>query len=294
MHPLHETSSQVTGPDTDRLLETYHGHPADARRVLQVLSVICQPVNQTRLQQVLYLLGWTAQHGQSLSRSTVAPLCALLQDEGLILRERDQLRCHPDIIEVPAREAVDDGVFGEIARATQQVIQLPTRSAATRGGFVELRRLRIALYQNQDQEVLRQLGLDRAPYEPAAYSDIAMLIRVCTRPLDPPWFDRLPDAIKFQVLSALLTWSARFLHEQNRAYGLMEGSFPALATEHRTAAYALVEQRLHRGRWEGVEALLNGDDSARALTLLGWLRFLQGEHGMAIEYFEAAIEDTAA
>ena len=40
----------------------------DERRILRVLSVVCEPVGQTSLQQVLDALQWRAQSGAPLSR----------------------------------------------------------------------------------------------------------------------------------------------------------------------------------------------------------------------------------
>jgi tetratricopeptide (TPR) repeat protein len=116
------------------------------------------------------------------------------------------------------------------------------------------------------------------------------LIRICTRPLEPEWIERLSDPLKVQVLAPLLADAALRLDEQDAAYRLMEQYFPPLAAKHPEVAYALAEQRLLRGRLEGIEALLAKDDSARALALLGWLRFLQGAGDSALACFEAALK----
>ncbi len=50
-----------------RLLEAYRRYPEAQRRILQVLSVVYQPINQTRLQKILRQLNWQAADGQPLA-----------------------------------------------------------------------------------------------------------------------------------------------------------------------------------------------------------------------------------
>jgi len=288
----YETHSHISGPGAERLIEAYRGLLPDERRILQVISVICQPATQTQVQKVLRHLGWKDPDGRPLSELMALPLREHLLGEGLIFREQALIRCHPDLLEVPAREAAGEGSFGGIARAADRAIPLPERGHWVQDPYVDLRRLRLALYQGRHREVLRQLGRDREPYEPADYSQNSLLIRACVRPLDTAFFDCLHEMIRFQVLASLLPWAARYLQEETAAYELMERHFPALIEEHRAAAHALAEQHLWRGHLAGVEELLTRDDSDRALVLLGWLRFLQGEYETAIGCFEAAIRET--
>jgi hypothetical protein len=44
--------------DVKERLDTYRTHPQAERRILQILSVIYTPINQTNLQKVLHGLHW--------------------------------------------------------------------------------------------------------------------------------------------------------------------------------------------------------------------------------------------
>lgn len=303
MNSLQEISSHISGPDTERLLAVYRTCTPDERRILALLSVICQPVTQAAMEKVLHQLGWRGTDGEPLSESLSREPLRRLSETGLVLRERNLLRCHPDILEVPARELATAGAFGDVAAAVYQVIP-PSTSPLDSWSVTELAGLcglRSALYEGRTRELLRLWGLDKEPLEPADYHRAAKLIRVCMRPFDAAWFARLDPEIRFRVLASLLAWCARFLQPDELAYRLFEDDFPSLAGIHRGAPLVLIEQRLHRGRVEEAAALLAehatgdatgcaiGDAIGHALALTGWLRFIEGEYGKAIAAFESAL-----
>jgi hypothetical protein len=215
-------------------------------------------------------------------------------DEGLISYERNLLQCHPDIVEVLTRETVADGAFDEIVEVVDRVIPVPKYRYASyyydRNREPELRELRVALYRGEDKEVLNLLEIDDRADLLLEYPTVKPLIQICTRPLNPQWFDRLPEPIKFHVLAPTLTEAAFHLEDQREAYELMEKYFPSMVSRRRTAGYILAEQRLLRGRVEGVEGFLANDDSARSLALIGWLRFLQARNEESIDCFQAALK----
>jgi superfamily II DNA or RNA helicase len=280
--------------DVKERLDTYRAHPAAERRILQILSVIYAPINQTNLQKVLHVLQWKDPQGVSLERLMTKPLRERLVGEGLIAYERNLLQCHPDIVEVLTRETVEEGVFDEIVEVAERVLPVPRHRYASyyyeRDREPELRELRVALYRGEDKEVLNRLEIDDRADWLLDYHTAKPLIQICTRPLDPQWFDRFSEPIKFHVLGPLLTEAAFRLEDQREAYELMEKYFPAMVSRRRAAGYILAEQRLFRGRLDGVEELLANDDSARSLALIGWLRFLQARNEESIACFEAALK----
>ncbi len=279
-------------PDIRALLDAYRAHSSAERTILQVISVICPAVNQTRLQQILRALKWTDDEDRPLAELMAKPLRERLLKEGLLIRGNNRLECHPALLDVLTREAVKGQIFEPVAAVAKQAAKPSPgwRSGYERDEEGEWCRLRTALYGGRYQEVLGHLGAREAPYQPLSYKKAEPLLRICAHPLDPEWIERLSDPLKVQVLAPLLANAALRLDEQNLAYRLMEQYFPPLAAKQREVACALAEQRLLRGRLEGVEALLTGDDSAPALALLGWLRFLQGDGGSALGCFEAALK----
>jgi hypothetical protein len=78
----------------------------DEQRILRVLSVICEPVGQAALQQVLDALGWHDRDGAPLSRLLGKALRERLLADGLVEQPGGALTCHPDLLEPLTRETV--------------------------------------------------------------------------------------------------------------------------------------------------------------------------------------------
>ncbi len=269
----------------------YAACPADARRILRVLSVVCEPVNQTTLQQVLDALGWTTTRKQPLSRLLDKTLRERLIDQSLIEQRSNALCVHPDLLEPLTRATVADGTFAAIVAAAERIVPTRARSAWDRPDEARKQRmLRNALYAGREEEVLHLLGLDsiRSARE-VRYAQVEPLVRVCTRSPDLKWFGALGARIKTLALAPLLTEAALELVARPGSYQLMEQTLAPLAATHADAAEALAEQRLLRARLDLVGPLLEGRDDREALVLTGWLRFVQGRYDEAIDTFEHAL-----
>jgi hypothetical protein len=138
----------------------------DERRILQVLSVVYEPVNQTTLQAVLGLLNWRGQEGRPLSALLAKPLRERLLDQGLLVKEG--LVCASSLVESFTRETVREGTFGQIAAAAESIVSCKLRQSwETVTARRQVRRLRNALYRGNAHDVLTLLGLaERGPEQP--------------------------------------------------------------------------------------------------------------------------------
>lgn len=264
---------------------------ADEQAILRVLSVICEPINQTTLQQVLDGLGWSGADAAPLARLIGKPLRERLLKQGLIERHGNALACHPDLLEPLTRATVADGNFEEIVAAAERIVPTRMRNAWDRPGDERrFRMLRVALYSGREDEVLRMLGVEREPsLRKVRYAQVEPLVRVCSRSPDLAWLSRLPPRLRVLAVAPLLAEAALDLVSRPGLYQSMERLLAPLAAEHRDAADALAEQRLLRARLRDVLGLLADRDDGEALTLIGWLRFLAGDYGAAIDAFEAAL-----
>ncbi|KAA6184336.1 DEAD/DEAH box helicase [Thiohalocapsa marina] len=272
----------------------YRALDEDARRVLRVLSVVCEPVSQTTLKLLLDQLGWRTKAGAPLSQTLDKAQRERLLDSGVIRQSRNNLVCHPDLLEPLTRETVADGSFEAIVAAAEQVVPTPMRNAWDRP--TEERRfrlLRIALYSGREDKVLEMLGVGAAgkPSQ-VRYREIEPLVRICTRSADPAWMERLPARLKILSLAPMLREAALDLQGKPASYQLMEHLLTPLADSHADAAEALAEQRLLRARLDQVPALLQGRDDPDALQLSGWLSVLRGDYGAALEQFDASLKAT--
>jgi hypothetical protein len=287
-----ESDEPVLGrPPNTRLIEAYRRYAQAEQAILQMLSIVFQPINQTSLQKILKRLDWRDPDGAPLSERMAKPLRERFLADQLVTQEKNLLRCHPDIVEVLTRETVAAGVFGQITTAAEVVVPLGGQYTAWYRdvGPVQIRKLRLDLYGGNDRAVL-ELALDDAPFQLQDYDLTKSLVRICTHPFDRQWFDTLSPALRFQVLAFLLSESATYLRGSPDAWRLMVAYFGA-HPPHPDVAFFLAEQWLYRGSPEQAEALLP-DDSPHSLSLLGWARFIQGRFDEAIGRFEAALKAT--
>ncbi|WP_295458994.1 DEAD/DEAH box helicase [uncultured Thiodictyon sp.] len=262
----------------------------DERRILRVLSVVCEPIAQTLLQLVLDALGWRDEAGAPLSRLMAKTLRERLLADGLIEQRQNTLTCHPDLLEPLTRESVADGTFPAITKAAESVVSAKTiHSWEQPGEGRRLRLLRLALYGGQERRVLELLGVGGGvPVSQVRYAQVGLLARVCLRPADSVWLAALPPRLQILALCPLLReWTLDLVADPS-TYALAERLLTPLAAAHPDAAEFLAEQRLLRGRVTDVPALLAGCGDPAALTLNGWRRVLQGGYAQAIECFEAA------
>ena len=262
------------------------------RRILRALSVVCEPVTQTSLAQVLDALGWRDGRGTPLTRRLNRAWRERLIDACLLEQQRNALACPPDLLEPLTRETLRDGSFEAVVAAAERVVPPAMRNAWDRPSEARRHRLlRIAVYRGREDEVLRMLSLPAAgSLVQVRYVQVEPLARICTRSPDPDWLQTLPARLKVLALAPLLREAALELNAMSGSYRLMEDLLAPLAAEQPDAAQALAEQRLLRGRIDAVPALLAGrDQEPEAQILQGWLTFLHGRHDAAIGAFETAL-----
>ncbi len=190
------------------LLKRYHRLPEDEQLILQVLSVIYEPINQTTLQAVLRELEWTSRKGAPLASLMIKPLREKLIRQGLILLDKkNALRCHPEIVESLIRKAVSQEIFSDIDDAKDIAVPLGINQFDHYGipdESRELRQIRSALYRGKTQEVLNLLLICNTCAPGDDYYLPDPLYKICTHPLDLEWIRNLPDEINPPLLSGVL------------------------------------------------------------------------------------------
>ena len=261
----------------------------DARRILQVLSVVYEPVNQTTLQTILTRLHWNDEQGKPLAALMARPLRERLLELGVAVKEgQGGLVCAAELVEVLTRETVREGTFERIVTAAEAVVSAkPRYHWETVSERRVIRRLRNALYAHRESELLTLLGLtERGPERPATYAEVEKLIRICCSPIDPDWFAGLPPRVQLLVLGPLLGVTAQQLMIPPDLLDLAERTLPPLLEQHAEATAILAERRLHEGRFDAAAALLEKRVAPATLPLIGWLHFARGRHEEALEVFE--------
>lgn len=262
----------------------------DEQRILRVLSVVCESVGQTVLQQILDALAWHDQAGAPLSRLLNKTLRERLLSDGLIDLPKGALFCRPDLRETLTLETVADGTFAAIVEAAERCLPTPIRNSWEAQN--ELRRLRVlrnALYGGRTDEVLQQLGVGpAASLAGVSYHQVRQLSEVCLSQPDPAWISGLDARLQILALAPLLHQTALELVPQPDHYALMERLLTPLAATRPDVADALAEQYLLRGCLDMVPALLADRSDPKSLALRGWLHFLQGDYAQTLAKIEAA------
>ncbi|MFP4075862.1 MAG: SNF2-related protein [Halochromatium sp.] len=270
----------------------YQALVADERRILRVLSVVCEPISQTTLGLVLDALGWKDRRGIGLKARLGKPLRDRLLAAGVIEQRRNTLLCHPDLLEPLTRATLADGSFAAIVAAAEQVVPSAMRNAWDRPSEERrFRLLRIAVYAGREDEVLGMLSLRGVEsLAQVRYRQVEPLAIICTRSPDPAWLETLPARLKLLALAPMLREAALELNARPSSYRLMERLLGPLAASDPEAADALAEQRLLRGQSDRVAELLVGRDDPQALILSGWRFMLDGAYTEAIAAYEEALQ----
>ena len=261
---------------------------ADERRILQVLSVVHEPINQTTLQSILTRLGWRGETGQPLSALVAKPLREHLLDLGVLVKQGQGLICAPELAEILTRETVREGTFAAITVAAEAVVSTKTAYHwETTSERRRMRRLRVAIYGGREADVLALLGLaGRGPERPAIYGEVEPLARLCATPLDPDWFETLSPRLRILALAPRMTEASLMLTPRQELHTFMERNLSPLADEHPDAACALAEQYLFRGRFDEAAAILGNRITPESLPLIGWLHMARGGYDEALEIFD--------
>ena len=270
------------------LKPSYEALSDDERRILQVLSVVYEPINQTTLQQIVRTLGWKDARGKSLATLVAGPLRQRLLKSGCLVATESGLVCARELAEPLTRETVRAGLFKEILRAGEQVV---SSQSAYHGQSThpdrQARRLRNALYAGREDEVLNQLGLqNHKPGERIPDRSGGLLSQICTRSLDRAWLEGLSPRLRVLGLAPTLVEAGYWLTVQPDLESIAQEILTPLIPDFPEVSLALAERYLLDGRAAKAASILADRAGQHTLSLIGWLHFIQGRYGEALAVFD--------
>ncbi|MES9906154.1 MAG: hypothetical protein ABW168_26180, partial [Sedimenticola sp.] len=150
------------------LLSIYADQPREVRRILQLFSVIYEPVGQTVVKDILKGLGWKSADGRGLHQLLAKPLRVQLLGLGLLVDNCNKYHIALEISEQLTRELVDDGSFELVVNVVEKhygselvdrygspLYRLSTHQREQR----LMRCIRIALHRNEGRQLTALLGL---------------------------------------------------------------------------------------------------------------------------------------
>lgn len=284
-----------------QLAQTYRQLPRLEQQIVQLFSVIYEPLPRTSFMQCLNQMGSRDEKGKPFIAKTLKPYLDRLIEAGLLIAEAGQgPQCHPLLVEIATRDAVRDGSFENLVQVVQERLPIPLiRGDKTRYFTNEsqlLRELRIGIYR-QDIEFINQQFEDYYEYghpKPGnKFSTEHFFQQVYNNPFDSDWFRTLPLELYESGLSPILINSAINLTPADEPFALLS---EGCSTEGQHCSdflrLILAEQHLLRGQiTEAQQTLANLGDREREKVeaLRGWLAFLRGDIEQAFTHYTVAL-----
>jgi SNF2 family DNA or RNA helicase len=173
--------------------------------ILQLLSIIYEPVNRTVILNCLRQAGIKGPKGHWLILPTLTPYLAKLKKIGLL---DEHYRCHAALGEILSTEAVVQGTFKVMARAVQAELPLsgyygnrPQRCRRL------LRDLRIAIYSENIRQI-ENIGPLLSSLCEGRDDDIdSHIVHICTSPFQAGWFRTLPASFQLYLLDRIVAYA---------------------------------------------------------------------------------------
>ncbi|WP_088243537.1 DEAD/DEAH box helicase [Calothrix rhizosoleniae] len=284
-----------------QLIQEYHQLPPLEEKIIQLFSVIYEPIDRTSFLKCLNDIGARDKNYKPFISSTLKPHMDDLLAAGLLVQEpRQGAQCNPLLVETATRSAVKSGCFAAMAKTVQD--KLPISSRYRTSSFRDfqresqlIREVRIGIY-NQDINFIRKQLQDYERYNSHQdkISSTDIFEQVCNNPFDADWCRTLSQGLYESIVSTILINSILQLSNTDEVFTLLqtECSIPG---EHSSdyLQMILAEQLLLRGCLQEVQQVLerisqNFQDNAAVFW--GWLHFLRGENDKAIEHYTTALK----
>lgn len=265
-------------------------------RILEVLSIIHEPVSRTLLCQILARAQALTDFAGPVNVQSITPFLKNLEAKGNVVFTPDnKAMCSPKNSEGLTRTAVKEGRYRRVALAIRK--ENPIRSSygyryyQTFGeGFQDFR----LHFHDGDLDAalfaLRNL-MGQYPEMCGYYNPLAL---IASRPLDLEWLAEQKRPVRQVLVQALCQdalWSLRMDARLPEAIKplIAEG----LGSDGLTFRHDLSAIHLLRGEWSEAESLARDiEKTGDGQMLLGALAYLRGNDNEAVQHFESSIQTT--
>lgn len=312
--------------EAKKLYKTYQALPRAERQILQVLSVIFEPLRQGKFQTILKNLAWceeiedkgnkkkthhkkktvallqlpTLKGGPLLSLLMVKPLREKLLKLNLLTYEKGYLQCHLKIVELLTRETQDNDTYHSIVEATRKQLPLMPKESQSyqydyffrdRPYYVQAQ-MRFAIFNGDKKAILEINQFESYRLRRLSFDNrVGSLEIICKRLLDSDekLFLEIPVAIKFMLVAS--SAQSHYYHfSTDWTMEQLGKLLPTVIGEEESAALLLAELYILQGKLVGAEALLAKGQSSNALALKGWVAMLKGENEQALLLYDESIK----
>jgi superfamily II DNA or RNA helicase len=291
-------SSTVRHP-RDPLLDVYYELSSLEQLIVQLLSVIYEPIGRNMLIICLEHIGAKDSKGQPFKPLTLKPYLDRLFQKGVVVQGNGQSpQCHPLLVEVATRDAIRIGRFETLAKAVEEKIPIPRRWRDGPRSFSResllIREVRIGLYRKDIKFINQQLE----DYYKYSYSndpiDIASIYElVCNNPFDADWLRSLPADLFENILISILNESMLGLEPAPEAFDLLQRTVAEQSQPSIPLRAFLIEQLILRGELTAAQQQFDQLPEATrrgSISIQACLAFLTGEDQTAIAQYTQALQ----
>ncbi len=265
-----------------KLLDRFDQLSTGEQDILLALSVIYAPIGQSRLKDFLKLSNCVP---IAVANLIAKPLRLKLEKLELIETTHAGWICSRAISEVLIKKAVANKVF--FTRLVPLVLRDSGYSSYHLMHLQKIRLLRIYLYQGKEQQFISCL----LEFESNYYKYfLNTLDDIVFKQFDREWFDALPIGIRLSILQSYQEIKILALEDCNFQYQLMNEYVANETHLPRKFIHQYIELHLMCGDLEGLDKLLEQDDSEQALVLRGVLCFMRNRYEDTWPIYETVLK----
>lgn len=279
-----------------QLTSKFHQLPPLEQKIIQLFSVIYEPMNRTLFMEMLNITGVRDANDKLFTIPTLKPYIDKLLADELLVQFKQGIRCHWLLIEIATRSALEARCFESMVKAVQ--LRIPIRELFSNGpcNFQNndefIREVRIGIYR-QDVNFINKISQQYHEYasgEKIFLEDIFEL--VCNNPFDADWFRILPIELFQPAITTILDNATLNLSPAFEAFDLLRVEMTKEGGRTSGELYlTLLEQLILRGCFQEAEEIIERiADAIPANTAVfsGWLALLRGDIPQAIEHYTLA------
>lgn len=282
------------------LVKVYQKLPALEQVMVQMFSIIYEPVSQSVFVNCLNNLDAKDRGNQRFTTATIKPYLDRLIDKGVLVQPSGfGPQCHPLLAEVVTRHTLQLKRFEKLVQAAEQGFPIPKRwtngPLSITNDRQLLRVVRISLYRKDVEAFNQQLGdYYKYGYQKERITVDQIYQQVCNTPFDANWFRGLPPEFYENALFSLLNHALLDLNPAYEAVALLEEDCAKSDQAFSMLKHViLIEQLIFQNRIaEAEEALKRIPDTHyhHAASLWGCLAFLQGQDAEAIHHYTGGLQ----
>ncbi len=296
MSDTHAKTEKLRQP----LIEAYEQLPPLRQKIVQLLSVIYEPVSKALLVDCLKHSGLRDENKKTFTPQNVTSLLDALLKAGVIIQQKGLgPQCHPLLTEIATRHAIKANLFEAWVITVTEILPIRPRWKGGPRAFSSeaqlIREVRIALYRNK-VELIDELFREYSQYsfnpKPITFDDIAQ--KICNNPFDKDWFRTLSPEFAHRGTLSLVSRSVTQLLPIDELFAMLQEDCAAQGSKYPDdLRILLLDQLLWRGRLQEAKQTLAqfADKSSFVYDIFqGWIAFLAGEYEDAIIRYTAALQ----